>query len=235
MTISARSRRKSPQNAPKRSNSSLYWLIGGSVVLLGLIIFAVMLNTGGQSTGPIAQPDVPAEWISEMSLGSPDAPVVVEAYEDFLCPHCREWTESVEAQLRSSYIKDGNVRLEYKPFPLEGFAPGSRMAAQAAHCAADQNIFWPYHDRLFSVQTGGQSAYTIEELISYAADLGLNERQFTQCMSSMADTQTIAETAQEGVSRGVTGTPSVFINNESVQSDWGTIQSKIDSLLAAAQ
>ncbi len=235
MTISARSRRKTPQNASKRSNSSLYWLIGGSVVLLGLIIFAVMLNTGGKSTGPIAQPDLPAAWISGMSLGNPDAKVVVEAYEDFLCPHCREWTETVEPQLRSGYIKDGTVRLEYKPFPLEGFAPGSHMAAQAAHCAADQNTFWPYHDRLFEVQSGGQSAFTIEELISYATDLGLNERQFTQCMSGMANTQEIAETAQAGVSRGVTGTPSIFVNNESVQSDWGTIQSKIDGLLAAAQ
>ena len=76
MTISTRSRRKSSQSTSKRSNSSLYWLIGGSVVLLGLIIFAVMINTGGNSSGPIDQPDVPAEWISGMSLGNPDAPVV---------------------------------------------------------------------------------------------------------------------------------------------------------------
>ena len=124
MTISTRSRRKSSQSTSKRSNSSLYWLIGGSVVLLGLIIFAVMINTGGNSSGPIDQPDVPAEWISGMSLGNPDAPVVVEAYEDFLCPHCGEWTETVESQLRDGYIKDGTVRLEYKTFPLEGFAPG---------------------------------------------------------------------------------------------------------------
>jgi protein-disulfide isomerase len=74
----------------------------------------------------------------------------------------------------------------------------------------------------------------IEELLAYAGDLGLNEREFTQCMSAMADTQEIAETVQEGVSRGVTGTPSVFINGESVQSDWTTMQSTIDRLLAAA-
>jgi len=202
--------------------------------LVGLIIFAVMLNTGS-TIGPIDQPDVPEEWINGMSLGNPDAPIVLEAYEDFLCPHCGEWTRSVEAQLRESYIKEGQLRLVYMPFPLEGFAPGSRMAAQAAHCAADQNHFWPYHDRLFDVQTRGQSGYMIEELLSYAGTLGLNERDFTQCMSAMANTQEIAETVQEGARRGVTGTPSVFINGENVQSDWVTVQSKIENLLAAAQ
>lgn len=230
MTVSSRNRRKSTSNA-SRSNASLYWLIGGSVVLIGLIVFAVMINTGSVS-GPIAQPDVPADWISGMSLGSPDAPVVVEAFEDFLCSHCREWTESVETQLRSSYVKEGQVRVEYNTFPLDGFAPGSRMAAQAAYCAADQNYFWPYHDRLFSVQSGGQSAYMVEELIQYARDLGLNEREFTQCMSAMANTEEIAATVQEGVNRGVTGTPSIFINGQSVQSDWGSVKSAIDGLLA---
>ncbi|HRW06832.1 MAG TPA: thioredoxin domain-containing protein [Caldilineaceae bacterium] len=232
MTVSSRSKRKATTRSASRGNSTLYWLIGGGVVMIGLIVFAIMLNTGG-ATGPIPQPDVPEGWIDGMSLGDPEAPIVVEAYEDFLCPHCREWTESVENQLRSSYIKEGQVRLVYHTFPLEGFAPGSRLAAQAAYCAAAQNYFWPYHDNLFAVQTRGQSAYTIEELISYAGTLGLNERDFTQCMSSMANAQDIAETVNEGVNRGVTGTPSVFINGENVQSDWGTVQTTIDNLLAA--
>lgn len=232
MTISTRNKRKSTSQSSSRGNSSLYWLVGGSIVLIGLIIFAIRLNSGA-TAGPIDQPDVPEAWIDGMSLGDPAAPVLVEAYEDFLCPHCREWTESVERQLRDSYIKDGQVRFVYHTFPLEGFAPGSRLAAQGAYCAAAQNYFWPYHDRLFSVQTRGQSAYMIEELISYASGLGLNEREFTQCMSAMANAQDISATVQEGVSRGVSGTPSVFINGESVQSDWGTVQSTIDSLIAS--
>ncbi|MEZ4680670.1 MAG: thioredoxin domain-containing protein [Caldilineaceae bacterium] len=211
----------------------MYWLIGGSIVMIGLIIFAIMLNSGGTTT-PIAQPDVEADWINGMALGNPDAPVQVEAFEDFLCPHCREWTETVETTLREQYVKTGKIQLIYQPFPLEGFAPGSRMAAQAAHCAAEQNYFWPYHDRLFSVQSRGQAAYQIEELIGYAKTLGLNEREFTQCMSAMAHTQQIADTVQSGVSRGVTGTPSIFVNGQNVQSDLGTITAEIDRLLAAA-
>lgn len=232
MTIPSRSKRKSTAQPSSRGNSSLYWLVGGSIVMIGLIVFAIILNTGGTG-GPIPQPELPAEWIDGMSLGDPEAPVVVEAFEDFLCSHCREWTDSVEAQMRSTYIPEGQVRFVYRTFPLDGFAPGSRMAAQGAYCAAAQNYFWPYHDRLFSVQNRGQSAYMIEELIDYAGTLGLNEREFTQCMSAMTNTQDIADTVQEGVSRGVTGTPSVFINGENVSSDWATVQSTIDGLLAA--
>lgn len=232
MAYSKRNLRKSAQKSEQSSNSTLYWLIGGGVVMIGLIIFAIMLNTGA-TTGPIEQPDVPAEWIDGMSLGDPEAPVVVEAYEDFLCPHCREWTETVERTLFDEYVKEGQVRLVYKPFPLEGFAPGSRMAAQAAHCAADQNYFWPYHDRLFASQGRGQAAYMIEELLQYATELGLDSRAFSQCMSALEHQDEILQTSQEGVSRGVTGTPSVFVNGQNVNSDITTVRAEVDRLLAA--
>ncbi len=234
MAYSKRTLRKSNQGPEKRGSSTLYWLIGGGVVMIGLIIFAVMLNSGA-ARGPIEQPDVPTEWINGMSLGDPDAPVVVEAYEDFLCPHCRDWSASTGEMLKDEYIKSGQVRLEYKTFPLEGFAPGSRMAAQAAHCAADQEYFWPYHDRLFAEQNRGQSAYMIEELLQYADDLGLDSRAFSQCMSALAHQDEILQTTQEGASRGVSGTPSVFINGVNVNSDSTTVRTEIDRLLAAAE
>lgn len=236
MTVSARSKRKSTQRVAKRDNSSMIWLIGGSIVLIGLIIFAVIINAGGTAAS-IAQPDVPEGWINGMSLGNPDAPILVETFEDFLCPHCREWTATAGKQLKEEYIQveDSQVRWEFRPFPLDGFAPGSRMAAQAAHCAADQNFFWPYHDRLFAEQSRGQSAYQVEELIGYTGGIeGMGERQFTQCMGAMAHQNEILETSQEGVSRGVTGTPTVYVNGQKVNSDYASVKAEIDRLLATA-
>ncbi|MEZ4864312.1 MAG: thioredoxin domain-containing protein [Caldilineaceae bacterium] len=235
MTVSSRSKLKS--NRPgesKRKNSSMgLWLIGGAVVILILIVVAINVNNSGP-TGPITQPDVPAAWINGMSLGNPDAAVTVAAYEDFLCPHCREWTESVEPQLFTDYIKTGKVRFEYHTFPLSGFLPGSDMAALAANCAADQGSFWPYHDRLFAAQSQGQAGFTIDKLSSYAGELNLNERDFTACMSSLKYRSAVDAAVQQGIAAGVQGTPSIFVNGQSVQSDYPTIKSEIDRLLAAA-
>lgn len=232
MSVSSRSKIKSAHQNPKRGSSSLIWLIVGGVVMVALIAFAIYLNMP-RASGPIAQPDVDAAWIDGMSLGDPDAPVLVEAYEDFLCPHCGEWTSTVEVRIKEDYVKSGQVRFEYKPFPLQGFAPGSNMAAQAASCAAEQNSFWPYHDRLFAAQTRGQAGYTIDELVGYAGELNLNQQSFTQCMSSLQHQDEINATVQEGVSRGVTGTPSIFINGQLIQSDYTSVKAEIDRLLAA--
>ncbi len=233
MSVSSRSKIKSAHQNPKRSSSALIWLVAGGVVMVALIAFAIYLNMP-RASGPIAQPDVDAAWIDGMSLGDANAPVTVETYEDFLCPHCREWTNTVGLRIKEDYVKAGKVRLIYRTFPLQGFAPASNMAAQAASCAAEQNSFWPYHDRLFDAQTRGQAGYTIDQLIGYAGELNLNEQGFTQCMSSLQHQSDIDATVQEGVSRGVTGTPSIFINGQLIQSDYLAVQAEIDRLLAAA-
>ena len=233
MSVSSRSKIKSAHQGTKRSSSSLIWLIGGGVVMVALIAFAVYLNMPRPS-GPIAQPAVDAAWINGMSLGDENAPVTVETYEDFLCPHCKEWSSTVGMRIKEDYVKAGKVRLVYKTFPLQGFAPGSTMAAQAASCAAEQNSFWPYHDRLFDAQTNGQAGFAVDRLINYAGELNLNEQSFTQCMSNLQHQSDIDATVQEGVSRGVTGTPSIFINDKLIPSDMASVQAEIDRLLAAA-
>lgn len=233
MSVSSRSKIKSAHQGSKRGSSSLIWLIGGAVVMVALIAFAIYLNMP-RPTGPIAQPEVDTAWIDGMSLGDPNAPVLVETFEDFLCPHCNEWSSTVGMRIEEDYIKAGKVRMVYRTFPLQGFAPASTMAAQAATCAAEQNSFWPYHDRLFAAQSRGQAGYTVDQLINYAGELNLDQQAFTQCMGNTQHQDTINGTVQEGVERGVSGTPSIFINGQSIQSDWGSVQGEIDRLLAEA-
>lgn len=234
MSVTSRSKRKISQPGRKSGNSSMaIWLIGGAVLFVILIVVAINVNNS-QPVGDLTQPDVPAEWIDRNSLGNPDAPVVVEAYEDFLCSHCLEWTTSIKPQLMENYIKTGDVRFIFHTFPLSGFLPGSNMGALASQCAADQGAFWPYHDRLFSAQRDGQPGFTIDRLVDYAQALNLDERQFTRCMSSLEHQATIDASVQSGISQGVQGTPAIYVNGNSVSSDYASIKAEVDRLLAAA-
>ncbi len=233
MSVTARPKRKISQPGSKRSGSTLWiWLVGGGILFVILIYVAIRLNNP-QPVGTLTQPDVPAEWIDRTSLGNPDATIVVDAYEDFLCSHCLEWTTNIKPQLMENYIKPGTVRFVYRPFPLSGFLPGSNMAALASQCAADQAAFWPYHDRLFSAQRNGQPAFTFDSLVGYSTELGMDESAFRSCMTSLKYQADIDASIQAGVSQGVQGTPAIYVNGQPVASDYASLKAEIDRLLAA--
>lgn len=233
MSVSPRMKRKISQPGRKSSSSLAFWLIGAAIIFIILIVVAINIGTSGPSVSEIKQPDLPAAWLDGSSMGNPDAKVVIDAYEDFLCSHCLEWTKTVKPQIFENYIKTGKVRFVYHTFPLSGFLPGSNMAALASQCAKDQGAFWPYHDVLFNAQRGGQPAYTIDKLTSYAAQLNLDEREFTSCMSSLKHQTDVDAAMQEGIANGVQGTPALYINGNAVSSDYPTLQAEIERLLSA--
>jgi len=231
MSVSSRPKRNISQQGRKGKSSTAIWLIGGAILFVILIVVAININNA-RPVATTAQPDLPAEWLVGSSMGNPEATVVVEAYEDFLCSHCLEWTTTVKPQLVENYVKPGKVRFVYHTFPLSGFAPASTMAAMASLCAEDQGAFWPFHDRLFNAQRSGQLAFTLEKLVEYAAELSLNESEFTRCVSSQVHQADIDATIQEASSKGVGGTPAIFVNGTSVNSDYPTLQAEIDRLLS---
>jgi protein-disulfide isomerase len=50
--------------------------------------------------------------------GSPSAPMTIELYTDYQCPHCREFYLDVLPQLTKEYINTGKVRLIHRDFRL---------------------------------------------------------------------------------------------------------------------
>lgn len=225
------SRQRTQPNGPTSRASLSIWLIGAAILFLTLLLVVIKLNNP-QAAATITQPAVPAAWIDRTTLGNPDAKVLIEAYEDFLCAHCLEWHNTVQPQLLEEYVKPGKVRLTFINFPLTELPAGSQLAAQASQCAADQNAFWAYHDQLFAVQTQGLSAFTLERLVEYATKVALDEGQFAQCMNSLAHQETVATAARRGLDRGVTGTPTFFVNGQMVRGDYVSLQAAIEQQLA---
>lgn len=218
MTKSSNLRSVSKSAAARRtraggSSSFAVWLIGGSILVVALVVGFIMYNNR-TVTSPIAAPAVPAAWINRTTLGNPEAKITIQAWEDFLCPHCKRWNTDVQPKLFDAYIKTGQARLEFHQFPLQSHNPGATMAALSSECAADQNAFWPYHDKLFEVQEQGQDAYTMEKLTSYARELHLEETPFIQCMSSLQHQSDIAESVAKALKLGLNSTPSVLINDQ---------------------
>lgn len=236
MTKSASASGRTSRSRAKSGNNSIgLWIVGISAAVVLLVVVLLALNSR-QSVTAIEAPDVPAEWVNGTVMGNPDAPVTIQAWEDFLCPACRQWTSEVEPQLIEDYIKTGDVKLEFHQFPLSGHAPGSNMAAEASLCASDQGAFWTYHSRLFMAQDQGQSGYTIDALTRYADELGLDSRALLQCMSSQQYRDQVAASANEAIAIGLNATPSILVNDTRMANpfDYNELTALIEQELAAA-
>ncbi len=138
-------------------------------------------------------------------IGPATAPVTIVEFLDFGCGAC-QMAQKTLAQIREAY--GDRVRIVVRDFPLEGPGSSSFIAALAAECADDQGAFWAMHDLLFA----NRPAFARGSLRSYAAGLGLDLAQFQRCLDSETSQAEILHDHEDGVSYGVSSTPTFFVN-----------------------
>jgi protein-disulfide isomerase len=144
------------------------------------------------------------------SLGNPAAPVTVVMFTDFQCPACSA-THPVLSKVIGEY--GDKVRLVVRDNPLERIHENSFLAARAAGAAAAQGKFKEYTEVLYA----NQNALDKASLLKYAAELGLNARQFELDLTSEKTAAEIRKDLADGKSYGVDGTPTIFVNGVRVQ------------------
>jgi protein-disulfide isomerase len=143
--------------------------------------------------------------------GDPDALITVIEFSDFQCPFCGRFAADAGRQLQEEYVKSGEVRFGYVHFAFLG--PESQWAAEASECAADQGLFWEYHDQLFANQSGeNRGAFNKDALKGFAVVLGLEAEAFNACLDSGKYTQTVQNETSWSQSVGVQSTPTFVVN-----------------------
>jgi protein-disulfide isomerase len=107
----------------------------------------------------------------------------------------------------AEYVKTGKVKYVVREFPLESIHPQAFKASEAALCAGDQDQYFEMHERLFADQRALQPS----DLIAHAKALGLDETGFKECLDGGKHAPRIRKDLQEGLTAGVSGTPTFFI------------------------
>lgn len=167
------------------------------------------------------EPDVS----SRTPKGNPNATVLVEEFADLQCPACAAAHAQVVAPLLEKY--GDQIRFEHKHFPLRSIHRYALDASEMAECAADQGKFWEYTDMAFS----NQSDMDMDALVEWAEALGLDADKAERCWKSHSKRDTVLADYKEGRDRGVTGTPTFFVNGEKVQTGFDTLSAAIDAAL----
>jgi protein-disulfide isomerase len=172
------------------------------------------------------------------SLGSPTAPVRIEIFSDFTCPHCKHFHEEVLPQLMKDYVIGGKVYVVDRAFPLTGAGhEHSREAFAYAVAAARIGKYQQVGDALYANQAtwamGGNVWATVASALPSPADQK-KVQELTKDPGVMAE---IEAEYQYGAASGIIQTPTLILTvggrhyNLPPAPDYRLLKSMIDGFL----
>jgi protein-disulfide isomerase len=182
------------------------------LLVAGLIGVAVWQ---GNQPDDVAVPAAATDDGDGVAVGT--GPVTVEVYLDFLCPACKQFHDSARPVL-DGYLADGTITLVYRPIAILDRLTStnfSTRSASAAGCASDGGQLDAYVAAMMAAQPPeGSAGLSDDEIIQIAAGAGLPGSDFVQCVRDGAYRDWVVSNTDAASDRGVTGTPTVFVNGE---------------------
>jgi protein-disulfide isomerase len=147
------------------------------------------------------------------ALGNPAAPVQIEVFASFDCPHCRVLHETTLPLLMKDYVAPGKVFLVQREFPLWG--PYHKYAWEAAQYATAAARIGKYEQVARALFTG-QANWSINGKVweTVAAVLPpADQRKVQELAKDPGVTAEVQRDHDEGVAAGITATPAMFVIN----------------------
>ena len=196
----------------RRRRTSWQLVIGVAVLIVAVVVGVAIQSSRNRSSGSVVRPAHALGPNNGEVRGNASAPVLVEEYGDFQCPHCRDFQRNVVPTI-DQLVNQGKVRFVYHPIAFIG--PESTTAANAATCAGDQGKFWQYHDALFAAQGPENSGtFSTAELQRIAQQVGVSGDKFNTCLNNGTYNNWISKITDDASRRGVNATPTVLVNGK---------------------
>lgn len=197
----------------------IWSVVGVSLVALGLFGWRVwhyyrLVKNGnkaviGQSVFKDKEANNPLLTLYSPHLGNPNGKISIVEFSDFNCVQSATAFQAIR-ELLAKY--PDKISLIFRFFPGHGEDATVKATALASFCANEQSKFWSYHDKLFQ----NQNHLTAEDLKNYAQQVGLDTTRFEQCISTRRFLSQIEMDYQAGLSAGVEGTPTFFVNGAKI-------------------
>ena len=149
-----------------------------------------------------------SDMVGERTMGSASAPVTLIEYSSLTCPHCADFHATTFPQIKAQYIDTGKVRYIYRDFSRND---ADVAAAQAARCVGSARYFDAL-DALYRAQSSWSSGNYYAGIKSVLSGMGVSSATLDACMVNSDLQAVVLQNRQAGVSAGVTGTPTFYIN-----------------------
>lgn len=149
------------------------------------------------------------------TYGVSNAPIRIDEYSDFECPHCQDLYLNTLRPLISDFVANGKVYLVHHDFPL----PGHEYARQAAYyvdAAAVIGKLGPVEEAVFQHQPQWEMNGKVEPFIS--AVLSAADWKRVQELSQSPEIRAaVQHDVESGQRLGVNETPTMFITYKGQQ------------------
>ena len=160
------------------------------------------------------------EMDKSRTVGNPGAPLRMDLYSDFTCPHCKMLHEVILPKLLTDYVNPGKAYLVFHEYTLSG--PGhehSRAASLYAAAAAKVGKYLQVSDALFA----SQSSWALSGKVWEAVAPALNDAEKKKVQALFKD-PAVAADVQRDLSMGnaahIDRTPTMIISHKGKQTNW---------------
>jgi protein-disulfide isomerase len=128
----------------------------------------------------------------ERTAGSVTAPITIEVWSDFQCPHCAVLHFDALKQALGDCVASGKVRIVYRDYILPGH-PYSRKAAQYADAAAEIGRYERICDTLFRTQNDWGQTGDVDGAVAKE----LTPAEMSKVRKTLADPKKLADINRE--------------------------------------
>lgn len=169
-------------------------------------------------------------------VGSPTAPITLQLYSDFQCPHCKVLHFTTINSALSDCVAKGKVRIIYRDFPLPQHQY-ARLAARYANAAGRIGQYQKVCDQLFQLQDEWGTKGNVDAVVSRV----LSPADMSKVRQAVTDAKLDQQVDQDmalGEKAGLTQTPTMVLTyknkpyNVPGEVSYTILSKFIDSLLA---
>jgi protein-disulfide isomerase len=216
------------QLAREQRRKRTLWIAIGTVIVLvvgGMIGYAIYASQKSTTFNTPTQANADGTAIVTGS-----GKVSVDVYQDYLCPYCKQLHDTAGPTL-AALAAQNKITLNIHPIAIldrSSTNQYSTRSAAAAGCAADGGKFLAFNDALYANQPAeGGAGPTNEELITTGQNVGLTDASFATCVNNGTYMTWPEHTTDAASAKGVSGTPTVFVNGTKVTASFDAIKAAI--------
>ncbi len=231
-------RREEIRQAKRKRRTIAIGVILAAIIVVGGLLILPAARSASASPGAVNFTRITPEAyqnVDGFKMGNPNAKVKIEVFEDFMCVACKNYTLNIEPDVFKQLVDTGQAYYIMYQFPfLDQGLPtqDSHKAANAAMCAADQNMYWQMKQILFVNSDERAGIFSDVRIKAFAESIGMDMTQFNACYDAQEHQDVIAQHKALGAQYNVSGTPSLFVNG--VQVTPGQVPSLADISIAVA-
>lgn len=193
----------------KTTEGKFITFIAAFVVLSFAYYFYITSSNQGTPLGEIKVTE------QDHVRGSVTGKVTLVEFGDFQCPACSAYEPIVQEVTAAN---SDTLKVVFKHFPLVQIHSNALLSAKASEAAGLQGKFWEMHDMLYDKQGEWANSLNSRDIFNgYAQALGLDMQKFAEDLESQSVQDKILNEYKEGVSLGVQGTPTFFVNGKKIE------------------